>query len=151
VARTTLNPCVFLCSSRFHLTGKTLRPLLILGFRAGAFRHPAGEFPLRHLARQVGGLGFRFLLVFLLATMVHIVEHHDFMPEDIMVEEAAASSTPWATNLPAPGAAAAVHSARQHTPAQTSRASRAAPGALSAARELLCHPPSSTASPGVMK
>jgi hypothetical protein len=28
-ARTTLNPCVFLCSSRFHLTVKTLRPLLI--------------------------------------------------------------------------------------------------------------------------
>jgi hypothetical protein len=43
-ARTTLNPCVFLCSSRFHLTGKTLRPLLILGFRAGAFRHPTGDF-----------------------------------------------------------------------------------------------------------
>jgi hypothetical protein len=37
-------PLCFLCSSRFHLTGKTLRPLLILGFRAGAFRHPAGEF-----------------------------------------------------------------------------------------------------------
>jgi hypothetical protein len=54
VAQTTLNPCVFLCSSRVHLAGKTLRPLLILGFRAGAFRHPAGEFPLRHLARQVG-------------------------------------------------------------------------------------------------
>jgi hypothetical protein len=54
-ARTTLNPCVFLClSSRFHLAGKTLRPLLILGFRAGAFRHPAREFPLRHLAHQVG-------------------------------------------------------------------------------------------------
>jgi hypothetical protein len=46
-ARTTLNPCVFLCSSRLHLTGKTLRPHLILGFRAGAFRHPAGEFPPR--------------------------------------------------------------------------------------------------------
>jgi hypothetical protein len=29
VAQTTLNPCVFLCSSRFHLTGKTLMPLLI--------------------------------------------------------------------------------------------------------------------------
>jgi hypothetical protein len=43
-AQTTLNPCVFLCSSRFHLADKTLRPLLILGFRAGAFRHPAGEF-----------------------------------------------------------------------------------------------------------
>jgi hypothetical protein len=26
-----------------------------LVFRAGAFRHPAGEFPLRHLARRVGG------------------------------------------------------------------------------------------------
>jgi hypothetical protein len=46
-AWTTLNPCVFLCSSRIHLAGKMLRPLLILGFRAGAFRHPAGEFPLR--------------------------------------------------------------------------------------------------------
>jgi hypothetical protein len=67
------------------------------------------------------------------------------------VEEAATSSTPRATNLPAPGAAAAMHSARQHTTAQTSRASRAAPGALSAARELLRHPPSSMASPGAMK
>jgi hypothetical protein len=82
--------------------------------------------------------------------MVHIVEHNDFMPEDFMVEEEAASSTPRATNRPAPGAAA-VHSTQQHTPAQTSRASRAVPGALSAARELLRHPPSSTASPGAMK
>jgi hypothetical protein len=142
---------VFLCSFRFHPTGKTLRPLLILGFRAGAFRHPAGEFPLRHLARQVGGLGFRFLLVLLLNAMVHIVKHHDFLPEDFMVEEAAASSTSRATNLPAPGAAVVVHSARQHTPAQTSKTSRAASGALSVARELLRHPPSSTASPGAMK
>ena len=83
--------------------------------------------------------------------MVHIVEHHDFMPEDFMVEEAAASSTPRAINLPTPGAATAVHSARQHTPAQTSKMSRAAPGTLSAARDLLRHPPSSTASPGAMK
>jgi hypothetical protein len=37
---------------------------------------------------------------------------------------------------------AAVHAAQQHTTAQTSRTpSRAAPGALSAARELLRHPP----------
>jgi hypothetical protein len=85
----------------------------------------------------------------MLDTMVHIVEHHDFMPDDFMVEEEATSSTPRATNRPAP-AAAAVHSAWQHTPA-TSRASRAALGALSAARELLRHPPSSTASPGAMK
>jgi hypothetical protein len=91
------------------------------------------------------------LLVLLLDAMVHIVEHHDFMPEDFMVEEAAASSTPRATNLPTPGAVAAVHSTRQHTPAQTSRASRAVPGALSAARELLRHPPSSMASLGAMK
>jgi hypothetical protein len=82
--------------------------------------------------------------------MVHIVEHHDFMPEDFLVEEEVASSTSWATNLPTPGAAA-VHSARQHTSAQTSRASRAAFGALSVARELLRHPPSSMASPGAMK
>jgi hypothetical protein len=149
--RTTLNPCVFLHSSHFHLTGKTLRHLLILGFRAGAFRHPAREFPLRHLARQVGGLGFRFLLVFLLDTMVHIVEHQDFMPEDFMLEEEVTSSTSWATNLPAPGAATVVHSARQHTPTQTSRASRVVPVVVSAARELLCHPPSSTASMGAMK
>jgi hypothetical protein len=100
---------------------------------------------------QVGGLGFRFLLVLWLDAMVHIVGHQDFFPEDFMVEEAAASSTPRTTNLPAPSAAAAVHSARQHTPAQTSRASRAAPRALSAARELLRHPPNSTASPGAMK
>jgi hypothetical protein len=40
------------------------------------------------------GLGIRFLLVLLLNIMVHIVEHHDFLPEDFVVEEVAASSTP---------------------------------------------------------
>jgi hypothetical protein len=50
-ARTTLNPCVFLCSSRIHLAGKMLKPLLILGFRAGAFRLPAGEIPLRQFVK----------------------------------------------------------------------------------------------------
>jgi hypothetical protein len=82
--------------------------------------------------------------------MVHIVEHHDFVPKDFLMEEEAASSTPRAINRHVPSAAA-VHSARQHTPTQTSRASRAAPGPLSAATELLCHPPSSTVSPGAMK
>jgi hypothetical protein len=82
--------------------------------------------------------------------MVHIVKHHDFVPEDFPMEEEAASSTPRASNRPTPGAAA-VRSVPQHTPAQASRASRAAPGALSTARELLCHPPSSTASSGAMK
>jgi hypothetical protein len=49
-------------SSHVHVLGdrlarqaKRLSPFLIIGFRAGAFRHPAGEFPLRHLARQVRG------------------------------------------------------------------------------------------------
>jgi hypothetical protein len=96
------------------------------------------------------GLGFRFLLVFLLSMMVQIVEHSAETSEDFLVEEAA-SSTPWVPNRPVPGTAP-VHAAQQHTTAQTSRTpSRAAPGALSAARELLRHPPSSTASPGAMK
>jgi hypothetical protein len=47
---------------------------------------------------------------------------------------------------------AVVHAARQHTAVQASQTlSRASPAALSAARELLRHPPSSMASPGAMK
>jgi hypothetical protein len=43
-ARTTLNPYVFLSSSRsFQRSSKTPKPLLISGFRAGALRHPAGD------------------------------------------------------------------------------------------------------------
>jgi hypothetical protein len=43
-ARTTLNPCVFLSSSRsFQRSSKTSKPLLISGFRAGALCHPAGD------------------------------------------------------------------------------------------------------------
>jgi hypothetical protein len=61
-------------------------------------------------------LALGFLLVFLLDTMVQIVEHHDFVPEDFPMEEEATSSTPQASNRPAPGAAA-VRSAWQHTPA----------------------------------
>jgi hypothetical protein len=53
---------VLVCSSPNLATSKTLRPLLILGFRAGALRHPAGEFPLRHLARQIGALALGFCL-----------------------------------------------------------------------------------------
>jgi hypothetical protein len=97
------------------------------------------------------GLGFRFLLVFLLSMIVQIVEHRAETLEDFLVEDEAASSTPRVPNRPVLGIAA-VHAAQQHTTAQTSRTpSRAAPGALSAARELLRHPPSSMASPGAMK
>jgi hypothetical protein len=81
--------------------------------------------------------------------MVQIVEHRDFIPEDFPMVEEAASSMPRSSNRPTTGAAA-MHAAQQHTHVQMSKASRAAPGALSAARELLCNPPSSTASPRAM-
>jgi hypothetical protein len=107
-------------------------------------------FALRHLARQVGVLALGFRL-FSCSTMVQIVEHRGLTPEDFLMEEEVASSMSRASNRPAPGAAA-VHAAQQHTHTQTSRApSRAAPRALSAARELLHHPPSSTASLRAMK
>jgi hypothetical protein len=67
------------------------------------------------------------------------------------MEEEATSSMPRSSNRPATGAAA-MHAAQQHMHVQTSRApSRAAPGALSVARELLRNPPSSTASLGTMR
>jgi hypothetical protein len=82
---------------------------------------------------------------------VQIVEHHTETSMDFLVEEEVVSSTPQVSNRPMMGAAV-VHAARQHMPAQTSQTpSSAAPEALSAARELLRHPPSSTASPGAMK
>jgi hypothetical protein len=91
------------------------------------------------------------LLVSSLSMMVQIVEHRAETSTDFLVEEEAVSSMPQVTDRPVPGIAA-VPAARQHTTAQTSRTpSRMAPGALSAARELLRHPPSSTASPGAMK
>jgi hypothetical protein len=43
-ARTTLNSCVFLCSSpSLQRSSKTPKPLLISGLRAGALCHPAGD------------------------------------------------------------------------------------------------------------
>jgi hypothetical protein len=129
-----------------------LRPPPHLRIRAGAFRHPAGGFSHRHLARQVGGVALGFSPVFLLDMMVQIVEHRNLSPEDFLMEEGTSSSVPRGSYRPAPGAAA-MHAAQQHTPAQTSRApSGVAPGgALSTARELLRNPPSSTASPGAMR
>jgi hypothetical protein len=35
--------CALVCSSTILVTSKTLRPILILGIRAGAIRHPARE------------------------------------------------------------------------------------------------------------
>jgi hypothetical protein len=83
--------------------------------------------------------------------MVQIIEHRADTSEDFVVEEEAASFVPRVSNLPVSGATV-VHAVRQHMPAQASRTpSRVAPDALSAARELLSHPPSSTASSGAMK
>jgi hypothetical protein len=83
--------------------------------------------------------------------MVQIIEHHAETSVDFAVEGEATSSIPQVPNRPVPGTAV-VHAARQHTTAQASRTpSKASPGALSAARELLRHPQSSTASPGAMK
>jgi hypothetical protein len=83
--------------------------------------------------------------------MVHIAEHQDETSEDFLLEEGTASATSQNSDCPAPSAAA-VRPAQQHTLAQASRTpSGVAPaGALSAARELLRHPPSSTASSGAM-
>jgi pyruvate/2-oxoglutarate dehydrogenase complex dihydrolipoamide acyltransferase (E2) component len=110
---------------------------------------PVEFFPLTFGA-PVGALALGFPPVFLLDTMVQIIEHRDFIPEDFPMEEEAASSMPRSSNRPATGAAA-VHAAQQDTHVQTSRASRAAPGALYAARELLRNPSSSTTSPGAMR
>jgi hypothetical protein len=83
--------------------------------------------------------------------MVQIIEHCAETSVDFAVEGEAASSTPQVPNRPVSGTTA-VHASRQHTAMQTSRTpSRATPGALSATRELLRHPPSSTASPRSMK
>jgi hypothetical protein len=137
---------------RYSPNRQLLRPPPHLRIRAGALRHPAGGFSLQHLARQVGGLALGFSPIFLLDTMVQIVEHRDLSPEDFLMEEGAASSMPRGFNRPAPGAAA-MHTAQQHTPAQTSRTpSRATHGGvLSAARELLRNPPSSMASSRSMR
>jgi hypothetical protein len=83
--------------------------------------------------------------------MVQIIEHRAETSVDFAVEGEAASSTPQVPGRPVPGTPA-VHAARQNTAVQTSQTpSRASPGALSVARELLRYPPSSTVSPGAMK
>jgi hypothetical protein len=53
-----------------------------------------GRYPPRHLARQVGGLGFEFLLVFSLSMMVRTIKHHAETLEDFVMEQEVASSAP---------------------------------------------------------
>jgi hypothetical protein len=63
------------------------------------------------LVRQVGGLALGFLPVFLLDVMVQIIEHHDLILEDFLMEEEVASSMPRSSNHP-PTGAAAMHAAQ---------------------------------------
>jgi hypothetical protein len=83
--------------------------------------------------------------------MIHIAEHQDEASKDFLLEERAASATPQESDCPALGAAT-MRSAWQHRPTRATQApSGLTPaGALSAARELLRHPSSSTASPGAV-
>jgi hypothetical protein len=86
------------------------------------------------------GLGLKFLLVSSLSMMVWIIEHHAETTEDLVMEQEVASSAPRVPDHPE-SRTAAVHAVQQRTPAQASRTSlRAAPTALSAAKELLRHP-----------
>jgi hypothetical protein len=143
--------CALACSSTNLVTSKTLRPLLILGIRAGAIRHPAGEIYPLTFGASGRGLGLKFLLVPSLSMMVRIIEHRAETSEDLAMEQEVASSVPRVPDRPESGAAV-VHVVQRHTPAQVSRTPlRATPMALSAAREFLCHPTSSTASLGAMK
>jgi hypothetical protein len=88
------NPSSPLMLIRNSPNRQTLRPPPHLRIRVGAFRHPARGFSYRHLAHQVGGLALGFSLVFLLDTMVQIIKHRDLSPEDFLMEEGTASSTP---------------------------------------------------------
>jgi hypothetical protein len=143
--------CALVCSSTNLVTSKTLRPLLILGIRVGAIRHPAGEIYPPTFGAPGRGLGLKFLLVLSLSMMVRIIEHRVETSEDLAIEQEVVSSVPRVPDRPESGAAA-VHAVQQHTPAQVSRTPlRATPTTLSAARELLRHPSSPTASPGAMK
>jgi hypothetical protein len=54
--------CAPVCSSTNLVTSKTLRPLLILGIRAGAIHHPAGEIypPTGGFKSQASQTSFNF-------------------------------------------------------------------------------------------
>jgi hypothetical protein len=108
--------CALVCSSTNLLTSKTLRPLLILGIRAGAIRHPAGEIYPPTFGTPGRGLGLKLLLVPSLSMMVRIIEHRAETSEDLAMEKEVASSVPRVPDRPESGAAA-VHAVQQHTPA----------------------------------
>jgi hypothetical protein len=83
--------------------------------------------------------------------MVQIVEHRAETSTDFLVEEEVVSSTPQVPNRPVSGTVA-VHAARQHTAAQTSRTPiKGGSGSVVSSQGVATTPPSYTASPGAMK
>jgi hypothetical protein len=111
----------------------------------GAIRHPAGEISSPTFGALGRGARLQVFVSYLFDTMIHIAEHQDEASKDFPLEEGAASATPQESDYPALSAAT-MRSAQQHR----SPSGLAPAGALSAARELLRHPPSSTASPRAM-
>jgi hypothetical protein len=93
------------CRSTSLVASKTLKPLLILGFRAGALHNPAGEISSPTFGAPGRALGFKFLLVFSLSMMVRIIEHHAETSEDFVMEQEVASSAPRAPDRPDSGTA----------------------------------------------
>jgi hypothetical protein len=66
--------CALMCSSTNLVTSKTLRPLLILGIRAGAIRHPAGEiYPPTTLIAKFGLLWERTLIMGKMGSFWHLI------------------------------------------------------------------------------
>jgi hypothetical protein len=108
--------CALVCSSTNLVTSKTLRPLFILGIRAGAIRHTTGEIYPMTFGVPGRGLGLKFLLVPSLSMMVRIIEHRAETLEDLAMEQEVASSAPRVPNRPE-SRAAAIHVMQQHTPA----------------------------------
>jgi hypothetical protein len=96
--------CALVCSSTNLVTSKTLRPLLILGIRAGAIRHPAREIYPQTFGAPVRGLCLKFLLVPSLSMMVRIIEHRAETSEDLAMEQEVASSAPRVPDHPESGA-----------------------------------------------
>ena len=129
--------------------------LLVYRCKAGAFRHPAGDFhsptfgaPGRG-SRRTSTLSAPFL-----NNMVQIVEHNGAGPAR---EEVASSAPPLSQYHASRHTARTPHASRHHVPnmvapvvQQCTSAQATSMGPLAAARELLRNPPGAAASPDAM-
>jgi hypothetical protein len=70
--------CALVCSSTNLVTSKTLRPLLILGIRAGAIRHPAVEiYPTTESFKFVFIMKLMLKLFAITNELSHILQRKD--------------------------------------------------------------------------